>query len=109
MKELEHIETPEIVIEQQIPNKITFLGSQLKIKGLTMFEFNPLSMTLVPAEYKEVKTVLNKKLHKSWSFIIQTEYTTVHKLIPKEGCVYVQALNKKNAYKKILKAHKRKK
>lgn len=108
MKELEHIQTPEIQIEQNIPKKIEFLGSLKKIKGLTMWEFNPVAMTLVEAEYREVKTQINKKLHKSWSFIVQTEYTTVHKLIPKEGCVYVQALNKKNAYKKILKSHKRK-
>lgn len=96
MKDLDHIETPEsdkIVIEQNIKKTIEFIGSQRKIKGLTMFELNLSAMTLVPATYKESNLVVGDKFN-----------TVVYKLMAKEGCVYIQALNKKNAYKKIAKA-----
>lgn len=98
MKETEKIDTPEhdkVVIEQNVQKQVTLLGSQRKIKGLTMFEFDPIKLTLEPANYKDVQAELNGK-------------TTLirHKLMMKEGCVYIQALNKRNAYKKIAKRYK---
>ncbi len=98
MKETEKIDAPEhdkIVIEQNVQKQVTLIGSQQKIKGLTMFEFNPIKLTLEPATYKEVhaEVVINRTIIR-------------HKLVMKEGCVYVQALNKRNAYKKIAKQYK---
>ena len=100
---IESHETDRVVIEQDIKKNITFIGSQRKVKGLTMFEFNPFEMTLEPVKYSEQITGINSKVQNG---IVQAEYTTVYKLIPKEGCVYVQALNKRVAYKKIAKQTK---
>jgi hypothetical protein len=100
MKETQPLDTPEsdkIIISQDVKKQITLIGSQRKIKGLTMFEFNPVALTLEPASFKEStvsitgKRVVDRKI--------------VHKLIYKEGYVYVQALNKKNAYKQIAKSY----
>lgn len=95
MKELHRTETPEtdkVVVEQNVQKQIVFIGSQKKIKGLTMFEFNPKELTLEPAEFKESVAELSGTIH--------------HKLVYKDGCIYVQALNKRNAYKKIAKRYK---
>lgn len=81
------------------------MGQQRKIKGLTMYEFNPLDMTLKPAEYKEVFPEFIPKSPKVGNEVevMGVPFVTHYKLIPKEGCIYIQALNKKNAYKKIAK------
>ncbi len=111
MKELEQIQLPETVIEQNIPKGIVFIGSQQKIKGLTMWEFDPTdvnNLKLEPAKFTEVKTqLLDKSKASPMSGTIDTKFIIIHKIIFKEGCYYVQALNKKNAYKKILKHSKR--
>ena len=100
MKEISRPEVPESdkpIVEQNIKKQVNFLSSQRKVKGLTMWEFDPLAMTLEEAKIEDVKVdfadkVYARKIH--------------HKLIYKEGCVYIQALNKKNAYKKIAKRYK---
>lgn len=96
MKETSKIETPEtdkVVVVQDIKKEIKLLGSQRKIKGLTMFEYNPNDQTLEPAKYKEVKAELQGKA-----------VAIRHKLIYKDGCAYIQALNKRVAFKKLAKA-----
>lgn len=60
-----------------------------------MFEFNPVTMSLAPATFKEETVVINAS----------GKPTVRLKLVCKENCVYTQALNKKNAYKKILKQY----
>lgn len=102
MKELEHIETPEITIEQNIPKKVVFIGNMDKIKGLTMWEFSLVAVTLKEATYKESKTELIRSTLPH--FLPQMKYGTVHTLETKESCIYVQALNKRNAFKKLAKA-----
>lgn len=109
MKETERIETPEndkVVIEQNVQKQAVFLGSQQKIKGLTMFEFDPFKMTLEPAEYKASQIEFIKYPSGYDPSIISPQYETVHKLVPKPGCIYIQALNKRNAFKKIAKKYK---
>lgn len=101
MKDLNKVETPEsdkVVISQDIKKTITFLGSQRKIKGLTMFEFNPIELTLEPAKYRETKVEVGTGKN--------PVNTLRHKLIYKENCIYLQALNKRTAYKKIAKRYK---
>ncbi len=109
MKDLNQIETPEsdrIVIEQDIKKTIKFIGSERKIKGLTLFEFNPVAMTLEPAKYKEVKVevINNAPLLKNQVRIMEVKSVVHNKVIYKDDCVYIQALNKRVAYKKIAKA-----
>jgi hypothetical protein len=106
MKDLDKIETPEsdrIIISQDIKKTIKFIGSQDKVKGLTMFEFNPLDMTLVPAVYKETAISYPGTGSKRG---IEKLGKVVSKLIYKDDCIYVQALNKKTAFKKIAKTYR---
>jgi len=111
MAELDNInELPEYnisVIEQAVKKQIVFIGSQIKINGLTMFEFNPTALTLVEAKYKEANVSL--KQSRIPHYLPQGKYQVVQTLITNEGCVYVQALNKKNAFKKIARKFRPKK
>jgi len=101
MKQLEHIKTIDISIEETVPKKSVFIGNMRKIPGLTMWEFNPVEFTLTEAKYKESKTeILSSVLPKSQP---QMKYGIIHSLETKEGCVYVQALNKRNAFKHLAK------
>jgi hypothetical protein len=97
MKDLEIKQAePSISISQEVRKHLQHIGTVKKIKGLTMFELNIKDMTLQPAIYKETVVVVPK----------DGKSKIVNKLIVNEGCYYVQALNKKNAYKKLAKTHK---
>lgn len=87
----------EIQSEQQQKKEIKLIGNQRKIPGLTLFEYDTVSKTLSKAEYKKVDFHL-----KSLS-IKPEEMQLNHKVIVKENCLYVQALNEKNALKKVKK------
>lgn len=76
------------------------LGSVIKVPGHTMFEYNSADGTLEPAQFTEVMV--------ETQFKKQHQQITRHKLVIKEGCVYVQALNRKNAVKKLIKGAKMK-
>lgn len=96
MKETSKIETPEtdrVEVVQDIKKEVKLLGSQRKIKGLTMFEYNPKDQTLEPAKFEEVNAELQGKV-----IVVR------NKLIYKDGCSYIQALNKRVAFKKLVKA-----
>ena len=67
-----------------------------------MWEFNPIAVTLKEAVYKESKTEIIRSTLPSC--LPQMKYRTVHTLETKEGCIYVQALNKRNAFKKLAKS-----
>lgn len=87
-------EESEIVAEQK--KEIKLLGSQRKVAGHTMFEYNLLTKEIKPALYDEVKIQVNgSQAHQN---------TTRYKLVINEQCFYVQALNQKNALKKLIKA-----
>jgi hypothetical protein len=88
----------EIQAEQQQRKEIKLIGSQRKIGGLTLWEFNFKDKTLSPAEYSKVNYEL-----KSLSSVDQ-DMIVKHRVITKEHCQYFQALNRKNALKKIKKA-----
>lgn len=78
--------------QKQVESKKVFLGSIRKIPGHTLFEFNLDTYELQKAEIK-VDVIVNSS----------TEYKTRTSVIKKENCIYIQALNLKNARKKILK------
>ena len=105
MKELDPIsqdkklDQVELVSEQQKKKEYKLVGSQRKIPGLILWEYNEKTKVLDRAKYKEDMLVLNtldpEKL---------TGQTIKHKVDIRENCIYFQALNKKNAEKRLKKA-----
>ncbi len=59
-----------------------YIGKQKRIKGLTLYEFNRLTKEIKPAEY--------------------TKSLTGIRVIIKEQCFYLQALNIQNAKRKLI-------
>lgn len=83
-------------IETVIQNKkeVKLLGSQTKVKGHTLFEYNTKTREIKEATFKS--QIVDFKS-------VTTESPDDRKtVIVKEGCVYIQALNKKNAIKKLI-------
>lgn len=98
MKELtnEFKETEvEIVVEKQQRKEIKLLGSQRKIPGLTLWEYNLKSKELAPAEFKKEDVRLNTLS------TAKAALSNHHKVEVKIDCFYIQALNKRSAMKKI--------
>ena len=58
------------------------IGKQKRIKGLTLFEFNKTTNEIKPA-----------KLERTW---------TGYKVVINKDCFYIQALNAKNAKRKLI-------
>lgn len=69
------------------------IGSQRKVAGHTLFEFNKKTKDIKPADIKR-ECIFNAK---TGSPVYKTK-TDIH-----ENCVYLQALNIKNAEKKLRK------
>lgn len=98
MKELlqEHKDTKvEIVVEKQQKKEIKLIGRQRKIQGLTLWEFNNKSKELKKAEFKKEDVMINS-LRQSPEAL-----TKISKVIVNENCIYFQALNIKNAKRKL--------
>ena len=97
MKELENIQKDTIKIhaESEKKKEIKFLGSQRKIKGLKLWEFNLDTKELKEAEYKKERMVLPglKALPNKKAIRRQVEI--------KENGIYIQALNRENALRKL--------
>ena len=85
----------EIVEEQQQRKEVKLIGQQRKIKGLTLWEYNQKSKELIPAKFQKVSVSISA-LGDS-----PLDINDVFKVNIKEGCIYFQALNKKNALKKL--------
>lgn len=81
----------EIKAEQQKEYK--YIGSQLKVPGHTMFSFNLKTKDLTVA-----------KIEKSCEISLANPRGVVKKtkLCIEPDCIYIQALNKKNAIKKLI-------
>lgn len=70
-----------------------YIGSVLRRKGLTLYEFN--------TETKELKKAdVQRKVNVDFA-TGETVYKS--EVTYRQGCIYVQALNEKNARKRILK------
>ena len=82
----------EIVAQQQQKKEVKLLGSQRKIPGLILWEYNLNTQTLSIATF--IKQNLEYKGENNLPEIR-------NRVNIKEGCVYFQALNKKNAIKKL--------
>lgn len=87
----------EIQIEEQQKKHIKLIGQQRKIPGLTIFELN--------TETGEVKEIQFAKQDVSITSLssAESESITRSRVNANEKCMYIQALNKKNAVKKFKK------
>lgn len=99
MKELEALkqEIIEIREEQEQRKELKFIGSQRKIIGHTLFEFNYKTGSIKPASFKtetlEIKSLSDDKSSRD----------SHRKVEVNEHCFYIQALNKRNAVRKMIK------
>lgn len=102
MKDLDQeIQKDQIdIIKPAVNYEQKLLGSKLLTKGLILWEFNVVDKTLIKAEYSENKIILNT-LNKN-----DPNNVTKKKIIVKSNCIYIEALNEKNAVKKIIKQFK---
>lgn len=110
MKEIEKVQS--IMPEQVFPIKDrneNFLGSKHLFKGQKIYEYNPEDESIVEAEYEKVSYFHVKKS----AFDLARRRTRAQGEIKKDlkmkvGCIYVVAINKASANKKILKLIKSK-
>lgn len=79
-------------LQQKKQQEYRFVGKQRKVAGHTLFEFDKQTKEIRPAEIKRTAT-------------IKTDGTPEYKTRAdiKQGCFYIQALNAKNAAKKLRK------
>lgn len=95
MKELEEFkELPiEIVAEQQQKKEIKHIGQQRKVPGHILWEFNEKTREVVRAVFKKTNITI------TGTSMSPESITETHKVVVKENCSYVQAMNRKNAIK----------
>ena len=86
--------------QQQIAKEELFRVEKLQ-PGQTMFEVNLKERTCCPAKYEETLTITHETIRGPQGNLIQLEQHG-RKLIIKEGCLYISALNEKNARRKLL-------
>lgn len=97
--ELDKLKTKDAVVAPK-PQKqeYRFLGTVIRRTGLTLFEYNPKSKTVQVAE---VNTQYSYRYNEKTKKIGVSSRTRVQ---VRDGCMYVQALNLKNAIRKVRKA-----
>ena len=88
MKEIEAIHTDK-EIEQRQHEKKQIMAQLIHKPGLTLFDFDPETKTIVKAEFQSMFDVKQKEYVKS--------------VITRPGHLYLEALNMKNAAKKFSK------
>jgi len=80
----------QVEVQKQIHLQNRFIPQ----KGHTLFEVNKVTMQVVKAEFEEVKDApfeIKKRLAP----------ITTKKVIMRENCIYISALNIKNCFKKL--------
>ncbi len=82
----------EIVKQTSIEKQTVFIGTARPRKGHTMFEYNRKEMTIVEAEFDELPALKFEDAKLG----VKSASKTITK---KPDCIYVSALNKKNALK----------
>lgn len=85
----------EIVEEQQQKKEIKLIGQQRKIPGLILWEYNENTGLVDRAKFNKTNVFISS-LSQSVESITHT-----HKVVVNENCVYIQALNLKNAIKQL--------
>lgn len=86
-------DSDDLRIEQVIKKKNEFhlIGSQRKIKGHTLYAFNTVT--------KEIKVA---PVERMFFFGFNGNVTYKNKLTVEKDCIYLQALNEKNARKRLI-------
>lgn len=94
MKELQKKEKDQIenVKQVAIEKQTVLLGTARPKKGHTMFEYNYKEKTIVKAEFDELPAV-------KFTDAANGLKSALKKITKKPDCIYVSALNKKNALK----------
>lgn len=88
MQEIQQIEKAPSVIERTIPKEQKYLGTMLSHPGHTCFQYDTSTGEVTPAVFETTsENLATGKIRK--------------KLLTKQGCLYVTALNKSNAQKKF--------
>ena len=87
-------DSDDLRIEQVVKKKNEFhlIGSQRKVKGHTLYAFNIVTKELMVAS-------VERKVLLGFDGNVMYE----NKLTVEKNCIYLQALNEKNAKKKLLK------
>ena len=99
MKELESANQDTIKIHAESENKkeVRFLGSQRKIKGLKLWEFDFETKELSEVNYKKERLFIP-------SLKSTPDKKAMHKQVEvKQTGIYIQALNRENALRKLKK------
>lgn len=82
-----------VELRQKKQQEYRLIGKQRKVKGHTLFEFNRETKEIRPADVAHtayIDVCTGRPVYKNRADI-------------KQGCFYIQALNKKNAQKKLRK------
>lgn len=96
---LEPYNEDKIVIqsEQQEKKQIKIIGQQRKIPGLTLFELNTETGEIKEAEFAKQDLALTSLSS------VESESVIRNRVNANDNCMYIQALNHKNAAKKFKK------
>jgi hypothetical protein len=85
--EQEKTDKVEIVSQVQQKKQIKLIGSQRAIPGLTLWQFNTSTKLLTKAKFKQTNFNLDGSKR--------------HQVVIEDSCIYFQALNRKNALRKL--------
>lgn len=85
----------EVSQEKQIEYQLIYQGTIVPHEGHTLYEIDLKTKEINEAEYQHQDYVFDPEWHPSKKLKVDS------KVIMNEGCVYVSALNKKNALKKF--------
>lgn len=85
--EQEKADKVEIVSQVQQKKQLKPIGSQRLIHGLTLWQFNTESKVLTKAKIKQTN--------------FKVDGSKRHQVVIEDNCIYFQALNKKNALRKL--------
>ena len=98
MKETVSIPKDQIENVKQVEFKkqLRLTGRYIPQKGHTIFEVNRLTNQVVKAEYEDVKEIDYLAAKKGLFRQITTK-----KVIVRDNCIYISALNIKNCFKKL--------
>lgn len=98
MKETVSIPKDQIENVKQVEFKkqLRLTGRYIPQKGHTLFEVNRLTKQVVKAEYEDVKEI-DYLATKKGPF----RQITTKKVIVRDNCIYISALNIKNCFKKL--------
>lgn len=84
----------EIVEQTQVESQRLFVTRIRPQRGHTLFEFNPIDKTVQKATFKVEKVI-------SFENATKGAISQNKEVDGKVGCVYISALNEKNAWKKF--------